>query len=276
MDAPKQDKPSETVSANPTAGEAALARTDELPFDFMAVSEPPTSLEAKKQLQEAMDDYIRQRLDAALSRPDREALRHGALAEAAEAGSDRIVHALDKIILDMAATLRGRLFFSDSVLGRIWAWCEVEPDGPARLEQLMKQLARGVQTRLGTARMPITPEHRKFKELIQPEIKLLRNFLRSKQAQQNRAMNEKTLLYLANTELERLDCPYPGLQNNRNSFANLVHSQTKILVRLVNGDISPATFTDGWVARETHWSIEGARQAMSKAWKSTRRCASQK
>jgi len=231
----------------------------------VAVREAPTTLAAKQQLQEAMDEYVRQRIDRTLSPSDRATLGPAAKADPDEAGSERITQALDSLILEIAPQFGWRIFYSERIRERLAGWFEIEAAGPLNFENLGKQLKVGARLRLGLAKLRITTEHRKFKDSVVPEVRRLRNFIRVRQHSQNRALDDSELLGLALTELERRDCPYPVIQNNRASFAELLRSTPRLLLRLVNGGETPAGLADEWVARVTNQHPESARQAMSEA-----------
>jgi hypothetical protein len=246
--------------------EAALARTSHLPVDFMAISRPPTTPEEKQQLREAMDDYLCQRVDRLLCPLDRASLGPETADRGPDdAGSDRIMEALDTTILELAPEFGWRLWYSDRVRERVAAWFEIEPNGAANFEKFGKQLALGARARSGGKKLRITVAHRQFKDSVVPELKLLMNFLKALQSGQNRAIDENTLLTLASLELEREGCPYRVIQHNRTSFSKLVSSTPGLLQRLTTGGVTPASFADEWVARVTNQQPESARQAMSEA-----------
>jgi hypothetical protein len=249
-----------------SAGEAALARVDRLPFDFMAILNPPITSGEKRRLREAMDEYLLQRVDRLLNPSDRVSLAPNSAHHGPDdAASDRIAQVLDTVILELAPEFGWRLLYSDRVRERLAAWFEIEPNGAGNLEKLGKQLGLGARTRSGEKKLRITGEHRQFKDSVVPELKLLLNFLKARQTSQNRAMDENTLLNLTTAEIEREGCPYHHIQNNRTSFSKLVRSTPGLLLGLTNGGTTPAVFADEWVARVTNQKPESARQAMSEA-----------
>lgn len=259
-----QNRPSLPSMAN-VAGDATLSRASHLPFDFVAVSIPPDTPEEKRELQVAVDDYLRQCVDRLLSSSDRATVGPDAAhRELDDAGSDRIAQALDTTIFALAPELGWRLFYSERVKERVAAWFELEPNGVINIERLCKQLTRGARARRGKT-LPITAADRQFKDSVVPELKLLRNFLTSRQATQNQAMDDNALLNLATADIERYGSPYPHIQHNRASFVKLVRSTPRLLLRLVNRGITPAVFADEWVGRVRNQKPESARQAMSEA-----------
>ena len=131
-----QNRPSLPSMANIT-GDATLSRASHLPFDFVAVSIPPDTPEEKRELQVAVDDYLRQCVDRLLSSSDRATVGPDAAhRELDDAGSDRIAQALDTTIFALAPELGWRLFYSERVKERVAAWFELEPNGVINIERL--------------------------------------------------------------------------------------------------------------------------------------------
>jgi len=258
----RQDKLPQ-VSKTMPASDTASCQDGALPFDFMAVSRPPTSPEGHARLREEMDHYILQSVSAELSQADRRLLGPPTGTEKDEGADARIEHALDEVIIGLAATFGWRLYFSDRVRDRMFAWQECDPDGTALLNRFHRQQELHARANQEGVRVPLEPRYQQVKLDAQTDFKLLRERLRAEQAKQRRALNKETVLTLVNADLDRHECPYPFLQNNRAVFKKFIASKPDVLTELLTGGITPAILANTLIGAVTNYTPESVRQALS-------------
>jgi hypothetical protein len=228
MDRARQAELSQ-VSKTTRASDRALCRAGALPFDFMAVSHPPISPGERARLHEEMDHYILQSVSAELSQSDRKLLGPPTGTETNVEADARIERAMDEVIIGLAATFSWRLYFSDIVRDRMWAWQGDDPNGPALLIRFHRQQELHARANQEGVRVPLEPRYQQVKLDAQTDFKLLRERLRAEQAKQRRALNKETLLTLVNADLDRHDCPYRFLQNNRAVFRKFIARNPDVL-----------------------------------------------
>lgn len=262
MDRTRQHKLSQLSKAM-RASDTASCREGTLPFDFMAVSRPPTSPEERARLRDELDHYILQSVSAELSQGDRKLLGPPIGTDTDDAADARIEHALDEVIIRLAATFGWRLYDSDRVRDRMFAWQECDPDGPALLTRFHRQQELHARANQEGVRVTLEPRYQQVKLDAQTDFKLLRERLRAEQAKQRRALNKETVLTLVNAELDHHDCPYPFLQNNRTLFRKFVASKPDMLTELLTGGITPAILANTLIGAVTNYTPESVRQALS-------------
>ena len=167
-----------------------LTRKQNHTLDIKELNCPPATPEEKASLSAAMDDYIRQSIDAALQPKDRQSLSRNARSLPDDEARTRIEDALDNLILELAPTYGCRLFYSDLVLSRLAAWMDGdEVASPARFEKLGKQLCRGALFLRGKAKLSVGSDERRFKETIKNELGNLQRLLRARQVPMERSLH---------------------------------------------------------------------------------------
>lgn len=86
----------------------------------------------------------------------------------------------DKFVLECGQQYGARLLLSDLVMTRVWVWTSgQEHRGSLKLKKLFDQMRRSARIGLRQAKGAITDRHRRFKSLVVPELKILRERLRA-------------------------------------------------------------------------------------------------
>lgn len=226
-------------------------------FEFLP---PPEKPQEEQELSSQIEAYIAQYVKARLSVNDRKAL--GPLAP--DDVSERFHNALDQAILEITPGIGWQVFYSNMFRARIATWTQGgEPEGLQLLTKFSRALERYAQAKRG-APLPVTAEHRKFKDGVTDELRTLQRLLR---AHAQDVLCGPELLEAVRLRVHRNN--FPLLRTNWRTFEKLAlrkdaNDSRTLLERFANGDLGVSPFADRWIAAVLNRSPESVRQDLTR------------
>jgi hypothetical protein len=155
------------------------------------------------------------------------------------------------------------LFMCHGVLQRIFEW---RIHDPQRMKRLGAELELNSMAVCGdpSARFPINQDLAEFKREIKPELKVLFSKFRTEFSSKNRAV--ALIAEWIDTAVKKQSDVFPGLHRALPQLKSfLLVAQEHFVLGIVTGRTRAPSFIDTWVASATGYSVERARQEMSRS-----------
>jgi hypothetical protein len=174
--------------------------------------------------------------------------------------------ALDDVIFEQARIIGWRIFLFPDFVNRVVRW-EKEPKGAEQSERLGKEVALGIAVSQGRKNMPLNSKMRVLRKELIPEVKMLRDRLKSK-VMQRALLDPEKLLGMAIALAGDPSEPFERLRANTTSLKAFIQEKSAAdeqwLCNLVYHEVTPTVFVDEWLAQATNRDPEALRQAISR------------
>lgn len=241
------------------AGAVLCVHPTEVDFEFLP---PPNSQEEERKLTSLIDAYVASYVTARLSAHDRKALGPAAPEDVCQ----RFHRVLDQAILEITPEIGWQVFYSNMFRAQIAAWTQGgEAEGLQLLRKFSKALERYAHAQHG-APLPVTAEHRKFKDVATDELRTLQRLLRvhAQGAGRGPDLLENVRLHVHGDEDK-----FPLLRKNWRTFEKLASRKEAncpwtLIERFASADLGPSPFADRWIAAVLNRSPESARQDLTR------------
>jgi hypothetical protein len=175
----------------------------------------------------------------------------------------RLLKSFDDFLLAQFRHYGPALFMSHGVLQRIFEWRRDDPHWMKLLAFALELNSRVVCEEHG-ARFPISQDHGIFKREIKEELSLLFSKIRTEFSSKNRS---RTLIAdWVERLVEQQPNIFPGLHRARPQLKEfLLVAPEHLVLGIVSGRTRAPSFVDTWVSFTTGYSVEHARQEMSRS-----------
>jgi hypothetical protein len=175
----------------------------------------------------------------------------------------RLMKSFDDFLLAQFRYYGPTLFFSHGVLQRLFEWRGDDSHWMKLLGAMLELNSRVVRGEAG-ARFPITQDHSVFKREAVEELRVLFSKIRTEFSSMNRtpALIADCFERMVKQQPRVFPCVNRSLPQLE-SF--LLVAQEDLVLGIVSGRTHAPSFVDAWVASATGYSVQRARQAMSRS-----------
>jgi hypothetical protein len=168
----------------------------------------------------------------------------------------------DKYLLKQAAPQYGaRIFISEHVMARVWAWASGEERGTRKLREMFNQAHKSARVGLKCAKGSITPQARRARDSFIPEISELQRRLRAEWPDSAAEVRQ----FVAR-EIETSP-PFFYLKRNAPQLVGFLGDDHIALAFRGEPDhirVTPTQFFTKWLAASTNRSEESVRQDLTR------------
>lgn len=177
----------------------------------------------------------------------------------------RLMKSFDDFLLAQFRYYGPALFFSHGVLQRLFEW---RGDGSHWMKLLGAMLEVNSRVARGEAgaRFPITQDHSVFKREAVKELRVLFSKIRTEFASKNRMPTLIAIADWVEHTVKHQPRVFPSLRRGLPQLKSfLLVAQEDLVLGIVTGRTHAPSFVDTWVASATGYSVQRARQAMSRS-----------
>lgn len=176
----------------------------------------------------------------------------------------RLLKSFDDFLLAQFRHWGPALFMSQGVLQRVFAWRKTDPH---RMKRLAAELELNSRAGCGEAgvRFPISQDLGAFKREAVRELRLLFSKIRTEFASKNRMPKLIEIADRVERVVKQQPLVLPILRRTLPQLKSfLLVAQEDLVLGIVTGRTHAPSFVDAWVASATGYSVQRARQAMSR------------
>jgi len=176
----------------------------------------------------------------------------------------RLLKSFDDLLLAQFRHYGPALFMSHGVLQRIFEWRRHEPHRMILLARELELNSRVVREDPG-ARFPVTPELGTFKHKSKEELTLLFSKTRTEFSSKSRR-DRISIVGCIEALIKEQPGTFPGLHRILPQLKEfLLVAPEHLVLGIVNSRTRAPSFIDTWVSFATGYSVQRARQAMSRS-----------
>ena len=228
--------------------------------DFMGISELTESVTELEQLRQALDyrlfeDFFRR--VSLLPRAEQQLIAENPSAYRRK---------LDLYIREAARQYGARLFLSNLVMERVWAWVNGEESGSQKLGVLFDRMRKAASLQLGRGKGKITDRFRIARKDLVPQLTALQARL-----QQEWPESAEDIRRFVSKEIDASGPSLPHLKINRKSLLRFLENDDIAVAfrgqaERSKDDLSPRQFYVKWAASSLRRSPESVRQDLTKPY----------
>lgn len=225
---------------------------------------PPRSAAEREFCGELLWANLRRRFEQNLSAADKRLWERPPADVRTSATHVQLLKSFDDFLLAQFRHYGPALFMSYGTLQRIFEWRRHEPHRMGLLARELELNSRVVRED-PEARFPITSEFGRFKRESKEELTLLFSKIRTEFSFKNRR-DRASIVGCIEDVVKQQPGTFPGLRRALAQLKEfLLAAPEHLVLGIVNGRTRAPSFVDTWIASATGYSVQRARQEMSRS-----------